>query len=167
MLPAVSVSSSALGRTRLKVDSSMRQSEFFDRVVGDLKRFPGVASIEANRLTGSILLHHTVPLDVLKEYAQRRNQLFVVESPADESQAKRAREARRRARRRPGDEIRLSREARSVLGTLGFFGFCGLGVYQLMRGQTLPAGFNLFLKGFSFLNMETGGKPETEVATVD
>jgi hypothetical protein len=79
MLPQAAISHSAYGRTRFKVPSKRREGAFFAEVAKRLQQLDGVRQVEVNAATGSVLVHHQLPLAELAEQT-RRELLFDIDS---------------------------------------------------------------------------------------
>jgi hypothetical protein len=77
MRPKAAISHSAYGRTRFRVESKRREDAFFARIAERLRRLDGVNQVEVNAATGSVLVHHQLPLEELARRA-RQDSLFEV-----------------------------------------------------------------------------------------
>jgi Heavy metal associated domain 2 len=81
MLPEAAISHSAHGRTRFRLVSKRRQDPFFAQVAERLRRMDGVRQVEVNPTTGSVLVHHELPLEELVQRAHRETLFAVDNSP--------------------------------------------------------------------------------------
>lgn len=117
-LPAARVAHDACGRVRLRVDAKRGDSEFFDRVASDLREASGVASVEANPFTGSLLVCHAGGASAVAEIA-RRKKLFAV-APAQTKDS------------RTGG-VSGSVDGRAITA----LALVGLAAYQVSRGNLL------------------------------
>jgi hypothetical protein len=83
MLPEAAISHSAYGRTRFKLESKRREGAFFARIAERLQQLDGVRHVEVNAATGSVLVHHQLPLAELTKRARRESLFRVEEAPAE------------------------------------------------------------------------------------
>ena len=82
MLPVAVVAHSAQGRTRFKIPARRRDAQYFATVEQRLPNAPDVERVQANPITGSVLVHHRGPAEALYTYAEK-NELFRVNTLAD------------------------------------------------------------------------------------
>jgi hypothetical protein len=109
------------GRTRLRVPARRGDSAYFARVAHALALAPEVLSVRVNPSTGSILLHHSSPLQKLAEDAAEGRLFRLTAAPA----------ARFRSARRIEPRLRIA--PLSLLSA----GFAGLAVIQFARARVV------------------------------
>jgi hypothetical protein len=135
MLPKAAISHSAYGRTRFRVASKRRENAFFARIAERLRRLDGVRQVEVNAATGSVLVHHQLPLDELTRQA-RQDSLFHVDNAPTERLSD---GARRQFAMLDGGISRLT-EGRLDLEDLALLLLIIVGLRQLAAGQfAVPA----------------------------
>ncbi len=126
------------GRTRLRIPERRGDPAFFEEAARRLARVPGVHRVDANPLTGSVLVHHAGDLDSLLDeaFGSDAGELmqFVLGSPAL------ARLVRADIGAVDGT-IRRWSGGELDLGTVAAFGLIGLAGVQLMRGQQAAVSF--------------------------
>jgi uncharacterized protein YdcH (DUF465 family) len=83
MLPKSAISHSAYGRTRFRLASKRREDAFFARIAERLQQLDGVKRVEVNPATGSVLVHHQLPLAELTRQAQQQSLFRVDDAPAE------------------------------------------------------------------------------------
>jgi Heavy metal associated domain 2 len=75
MLAAAAIAHAAYGRTRFKIPARRRDEEYFSTVERELRSAPGVAGVEVNPITASVLVHHRGPVEAVCAFAEKK-QLF-------------------------------------------------------------------------------------------
>jgi hypothetical protein len=83
MLPEAAISHSAYGRTRFKLGSRRQEAAFFARIAERLQQLDGVRQVEVNAATGSVLVHHQLPLAELTKRAREQSLFQVDEAPTE------------------------------------------------------------------------------------
>ena len=150
MLPAAVVAHSARGRTRFKISARRRDAQYFVTVEQQLPKAPEVERVQANPITGSVLVHHRGPAEALYTYAER-NDLFRVSAQAD----------------RASDLLRqrgksLDRQLRDFTGeyldarALTFIMLVSIGMAQAIRGQFAGPALTIFWYAATLLNGSDG-----------
>jgi Heavy metal associated domain 2 len=135
MLPKAAISHSAYGRTRFRVASKRREDAFFAAIAERLRRVDGVGQVEVNAATGSVLVHHRLPLEELARRA-RQDSLFQVDNEPIERLSD---GARRQFGMLNGGISRLT-EGRLDLEDLALLLLVIVGLRQLAAGQfAVPA----------------------------
>lgn len=120
------------GRVRLKVDGRRGDRDWFDAVALELALVETIRSVEANPLTGSLLIHHEGPLERLVDELAGRGLVRVEpleprEVPLPHRLAERAAVVDAGLRRATAGELDLRGAA--LLGLLA------LAIVQAARGQ--------------------------------
>lgn len=151
-LPVAIIKHVSPGRLRLNIPSQKRNADFFQqRLSQSLSNLAGVERIEANPLTGSVLLLHRLDIESLARFARDQG-LFDLQSQKREvtsfHQA-----AIRAFNTLEGGAKELTGGAIN-LGALASIALIVAGVYQIMKGNisAIPwytafwYGLNLFLK---------------------
>ena len=148
MLPEADISHSAYGRTRFRVDSKRREGAFFARIAERLQQLDGVGQVEVNSATGSILVHHQLPLDQLVRLA-RKESLFRV----DGSPPRRLAEDLRHRFASLNDEISRLTESRLDLEDLALLLLILVGFRQLLAGQFAAPALTAFFYAATLLEI--------------
>jgi hypothetical protein len=112
MLPEAHVTHHVAGRTRLRVPSRRRNAEYFTRVREELAKRSGFERIETTPVSGSILLHHDLTLEVIEQYGVETELFRITAAPVAES-------------------------GNVDVKAVGAAGLFGLGLVQVMRGYAL------------------------------
>jgi Heavy metal associated domain 2 len=143
MPPKATISHQTSSRLRLRIPTKRRDAAYFSALQGELDHCPGVLKIEANPLTGSVLVHHRSAVQALIDYAEER-QLFSAGTEEDPKS--------------PPSPIsnRLSRQFAKVnqglcdltrgelgLGDVALLSLIGFGLFQIFRKKILPDGVTL------------------------
>jgi hypothetical protein len=159
------------GRTRFRILEKRGDSAYFANVTEQLGQCPGVSSVIASEVTGSVLVLHEAPEpDVLVAYA-RTFELFNL--PAATVPAVHA--------GRPPAElithslghldqwIRAETGSCTDLRSLVLTGLIGAAVWQTLRGQLLPAAATLIWYALSVATNDRGqpAGQETDTARAD
>jgi hypothetical protein len=119
VLPQAELVHTMPGRSRLRIPERRGDAVFFASVATGLSTLQGVRKVEVSPLTGSVLIHHDVPLDGIVKAAEQLG-LFMLAAPGT-APALAAMQAQ------PAD-------MRMLLAA----GFGALALLQLGRGVVLP-----------------------------
>lgn len=141
MTPASFITHQMPGRTRIRIPAMCRNEAYFQNVQKALQECKGVAGVETNPLTASVLVYHFSSLDEIKEFAEGRN-LFLIEAKPAPSKAL------------PSERIsaRLKSLDQRIMAITGgrldgkeaaFSGLLLAAAYQVFKGRVLPAGATL------------------------
>jgi hypothetical protein len=134
MLPIAYVAHNVEDRTRLRIPSRKGDAAFFAGVERALAACEGVAYVETNPMTGSVLLRHTAPIADLTSYALE-HQLFTLQPytlPANtvlNTVSDRLDQAER--------TLQQMTHGAFDLNELLFVGLLGAVAVQVLRGKTL------------------------------
>lgn len=126
------------GRTRLRVLEKRRDEAFFADTIRNLTHCPGVASVETNTLTGSVLIHHDVPWDVLASQIEQRAGL-VIEMPREASLAHHVAQGLETA----NQDLNKVSGGKLDWNTLLFLGLTGLAIQQAIEGNIMAPAVSL------------------------
>lgn len=129
MLPVAVVAHSARGRTRFKIPARRRDAQYFATVEQRLPNAPDVERVQANPITGSVLVHHRGPAEALYTYAEK-NELFRVNTLAD-----RASHLLRQRGRSLDQQLREFTSGYLDVRSLTFITLVSIGLVQTLRGQ--------------------------------
>jgi hypothetical protein len=152
MLPEAAISHSAHGRTRFRLVSKRRQNSFFADLAERLRRMDGVRQVEVNPTTGSVLVHHELPLEELIRQA-RRETLFGV----DDTPPQCLRDELRERFGSLNEGISRLTEGRLDLADLSLSLLIVVGLQQLWAGQiAAPALTAFWYAGALLTNLENG-----------
>lgn len=144
MLPAAALVHQVPGRVRVRVEECRRDAAYFARVAEQLRQCPSVLDVTATPATGSILiLHEGTDLDVIVGYA-RALDLFELAPPAGRAAEDPLPDQIIRERLHHVDRwIRRESDDHADLRSLALIGLLAGAVWQVVRGQVLPAGATL------------------------
>jgi hypothetical protein len=120
------------GRLRLRVRSKRGDAAYFGRVRDHLSQCPGVRQLQVNPVTGSVVVHHSLPLEGLLGFG-KANGLFEIEETPVGGPPPLARVSDAFA----GLSQRLERATAGGLdlATLAFAALTGAALVQLARGN--------------------------------
>ncbi len=136
MIPDAYVSHQSLGRVRIKVPAKRGDETYFTHLRDSFEGCAGIAAVDVNPVTGSILFAHTTDFRTIRAYAEENN-LFTMKmnaiSPLFNSKIK--------ARFNTFDNRikTLTRREIDIPG-IAFLTLMGLGISQITAGkaQALP-----------------------------
>jgi hypothetical protein len=130
------------GRTRIQIPACRSDVPYFERVMRELGAIEAVEGVDANPLTGSVLIHHGEDVNPIIEKALEL-QLFELGTP-DSGQSGPVLSARVRAHLTEADRrIREATHGRLDFNGLAMVALVGAGTFQMLRGEVLPAGASL------------------------
>jgi len=118
-LPQAELVHTIPGRSRIRIPGRRGDSVFFASVATGLSTFQGVQKVEVNPLTGSIVIHHDVPIEGIAKAAEDLRLFALAATSGTQSLA--AMQA-------------LPLDMRVVAA----LGFGALALLQIGRGQVLP-----------------------------
>lgn len=122
---------------RLRVPSKKRAPAYFNRLEEKLSEIPGVAEVETNHVTGSVLIKHTTDVDSIRQFAAHHG-LFNLLEAATAAVALAVRIDDRMDS--VDDEVtRGHMDFRSVI----LIALAGGAVYKVFRREVMPPAFNL------------------------
>lgn len=156
MLPDAFITHATQGRVRIKIPSKKSDAAYFASLKeksAALSELPGIQRIEANPLTGSILVLHTLDLEAIDlglvaQYGEF-NQLFrlreslPVQRPASGRREQSLRENNGQAGSRTGSEIDPK--------VLAILGFVGVAIIQLKRGHIMMPAITALWYAYSLM----------------
>ncbi len=145
------------GRTRLKVPDRRGEPRYFTRLSECLSHCAGVARLQVNPRTGSLLLEHTVPLAQIAAFAQT-HQLFTLAPP--DSLQQEITQSTQAGLRWLNRQFAQASEGLLNVRVVLILGLAGLIFIQVARGQILMPATNLlwFLVQLLDLNWPRDGK---------
>lgn len=142
MLPNAFITHATQGRVRIKIPDRKGDSTYFaslkEKLAG-LSELPGIQRVEANPMTGSILVLHTLDLqatdlEMVAQYSEFNNLFCLRLSPPQQASA-------------PGRPVQALQETNRKVGTLtgseidgeilAILGLLGIAVVQLKRGNIM------------------------------
>ena len=146
MLPDAFITHLTRDRVRIKIPSKKGDAAYFASLkekLAALSELPGIQRIEANPLTGSILVLHTLDLETLDlglvaQYSEF-NQLFRLQQPP----AKQTPAPGNKAGGRAAGEIDLK--------VLAILGFVGVAIIQLKRGHIMMPAITALWYAYSLM----------------
>jgi hypothetical protein len=133
------------GRTRFRIPEKRVDSGYFANVARQLAQCPGVLSVTASQVTGSVLvLHEAAEPDVLVAYARTFDLFDVPDSTPDAPGATRPpAEILGHGLAQLDQWIRTQTGRRTDLRSVALTALVGAALWQTLRGQLLPAGATL------------------------
>lgn len=141
MLAQAHVVHAAGNRTRIRIPARRGDHDYFKRAVAALDACPGMSSVEANALTGSLLFRHDAPLGEIADFARARD-LFALSQqiPAMASLTHRLLDLAKAFDRglQEATHGRLNGMEAASLALLA------LGFYKLLKSDVLPPASTLF-----------------------
>lgn len=146
-------------RTRVRIPAHRGDEGYFKRTAAALKSCPGVQNVEANALTGSLLIEHDAPLEDIGDFAKVR-ELFALSQqiPAVATLTHRlldlAREFDRGLQAATQGRVNGMEAAALVLLVLG--------LYKLLKTDVLPPASTLFW--YAAAALAVARKPTTPAA---
>jgi Heavy metal associated domain 2 len=143
MRPPAYVVHRLASRSRLRVPDLSGDHERCGVVVEALSHCPEVVAVRANPVTGSIVLEHDdEALDRIAAYA-RDLDLFDLEPPPPVAPAKAPAVVMEHALARVDAWVRAETGSRTTLGSVAVMALLAGAVWQVTRGQVLPAATTL------------------------
>jgi hypothetical protein len=118
-LPQAELVHACPGRSRLRITSRRGDPVFFASVATGLSTFQGVRKVEVNPLTGSVLIHHDVPLEGIAKAAEEVR-LFALAATST------------------GPSLAVMQALPLDMRMMAALGFGALALLQVGRGQVLP-----------------------------
>lgn len=150
----------APGRMRLRIPERKRQAAFFERLKSQLAAPNGIVSVEANPLTGSVTIAHSLDVEQIARHAREAG-LFEIDTrgrePVAVALAQGSESLDRRLRRASGGSLDLF--------SVAFLGLAGVGVWQLVRGNVSAPAVTLFWYAASLILMARSAAAERELAS--
>jgi hypothetical protein len=159
--PAIRIVHRTLSRTRLRTRGMRGNSAYFWQLRDALEEMQGVRNVQVNPLTESILIEHDVPVDPLLRAAEQRGYLQLDVGPVDE-ESYLVRIGRALS---DGDQrMKQATSGRVDLDTLAFLGMLAGGIFQVARGNGLPAGVTMLRYAVEFVTSAAAGEVARKVA---
>ncbi|MEW5744567.1 MAG: HMA2 domain-containing protein [Nitrospirota bacterium] len=143
MVPRATISHASRGRLRIKVPSRKGDTAYFSALKEHFSSYLGIAEIEANPLTGSVLFVHALDARRIGEHGAQGN-LFRLETLQEKTAVPLSgrvvslfNKADSEVRKLTGNEIDTP--------AIAFLALLGLGIYQISRGNfAAPAWYTAF-----------------------
>lgn len=141
-LPDAFLSHKTSSRVRLKILSKKGDITYFTLLRDELSKYSFIEKIEANPLTGSVLLIYKGDLDLLLKTAESNNIFRLKEFKTNST------ELHQRVSstfRDINNQIKRVTGGGLDLGSIAFLSLLGAGIYQISRGNfTTPAWYTAF-----------------------
>jgi hypothetical protein len=164
MIPEAIVCHSTPGRFRIKVPSRKGNAAYFSNLKDHFTRFAGVKEVEANAVTGSVVLLHAADIKTISVFAEEQSLFRLIKletaTPAlSRNVVKAFRDFDKGVKRFTGNEL-------DVPG-VAFLTLLGFGIYEIGRGNfAAPAWYtafwyslNIFLKSVPHATHEEDKQP--------
>ncbi len=135
------------GRTRVQIPARRSDVAYFERVIRELPTIEDVEGVDANPVTGSVLIHHGEDFVSIIQKALDK-QLFDVTALEN---ARPGPVLTSRLAEKLSETDHLIHEAthgRFDLNSVVMVGLVGAGTFQILRGAVLPAGATLLWYAF-------------------
>jgi len=149
------------GRTRVKIPTRKGNTVYFNYMVDKLSKFDFIEKIEANPLTGSLLVFHTGDFKKIAQKAEE-NQIFKLKSLKDESKdifqiaSVAVEKINKRIKSFTGGELDIEK--------IIFICLLIAGIYQIGRGNFIaPAWYTAFWYALHIFLMSKSRKGINEV----
>lgn len=163
-LPEARICHVSAGRVRVRITSMKRDADYFSRLTEYLSPLPGVERVEANPLTGSVLVLHSMDLksvDDLKavaDYSQVTG-LFkiVVEERSSGPLAKNLADTFAAL----NAQLKASTGGKIDMATLAVLGLIGVGIVQISQGAVAVPAITALWYASSIL-MDQSGKDKQQ-----
>lgn len=142
MLPDAYITHATQGRVRIRIPDRKGDSTYFaslkEKLAG-LSELPGIQRVEANPMTGSILVLHTldlqaVDLGLVAQYSEFNNLFRLKVSPPGQTSAS---VIRKQSPREVNGEVGGRASSDIDFGMLAILGFVGVAIIQLTRGHIM------------------------------
>jgi hypothetical protein len=162
MIPEAYISHSTADRVRLRIPSKKRDELFFASLMDGLRQNDKILSIEANPLTGSLLIEHQLSLVELTAFATEKG-LFVVNEPSEKSLTSETALHKNISQGYASldRKVRQATGGTADIGDLTFMALVVSGIYQISRGNFMaPAWYTAFWYGLGIFFKGKGEKGE-------
>ncbi len=135
------------GRARLRLPAAKGDAGFFERLERDLRRCHAVTNVRVNPATGSVLLHHRGDLQGVMTQARDQGVFELVEVEPRPDPLELLREYLLAA----NDAMKRRTKNTADLRSFAFGALLGGSIYQLFRGDFLPAGGTMLMQAIDVL----------------
>jgi hypothetical protein len=141
MTPVATLEHQISGRTRFRVPEKRGDGGYFAHVSEQLGQCPGVTAVTTSVVTGSVLVvHEAADADVLIAYARTFDLFELPEQPSVSITTGRApADIVNNGLRQIDDWVRAETGQGTDLRSLALTGLIAAAVWQMLRGQLLPA----------------------------
>lgn len=153
MLPTAELIHHTPTRMRVRVPSQRGQPEYFDRLVAALARLPALERIEANPVTGSVLLMPPIDVGLLARHASETGMFTLATGAAAGSDAVPLAQALAREFGKFNEQVRSVSGGGLDLASVGFLAFVTAALVQLQRGHVLGPASTLLWSAVSLLRI--------------
>lgn len=143
--PSAIVQHSIPGRVRIRISDRRGDSEYFERAERVMSAGPGVATVAANPLTGSLLIEFEGSLERVLEHASSKG-IFSLTSSARPSDGPFTRLDNELERF--DQKVRRASHGRWGTSGLAFYGAIAASAVQFGKGNVLPPAVSLLLYSF-------------------
>lgn len=159
MLPAAELVHHSATRLRVRIPAQRGQPAYFDRLVSELARLPGLERIEANPVTATVLI---VPAPDPAQLARRAAEagLFALAGAASTPGAPLAQTVAR-SFAEFNDQLRRTTGGVLDLPSVGLLAFVSAALLQLQRGQVLGPASTLLWSAVGLLRMSHRPPPDS------
>jgi len=162
MIPEARIVHRIAGRMRVRVPSRRGDPAYFASAEETLRSLDGVERVEADPLTGGILiLHHADPQGIA-DYAAQKGLFLAKEEEAKKSSGTVVHDVLGAPFGALSKRIKGFTGSAADLSGLAVLALLGVGVYQIARGNFgAPAWYTAFWYALGIFNKSDGGKEKT------
>jgi hypothetical protein len=162
MIPEAYISHSTAERVRLKIPSKKRDDLYFGSLMDAFRANEKILSIEANPLTGSILIEHQLDLHDLTAFAKEKGLFIVKESEEKALSGETAlHKTISQGYSSLDRKVRKATGGATDIGDLAFMALVASGVYEISKGNFIaPAWYTALWYGLGIFFKGKGDKGE-------
>ncbi len=162
MVPEASIVHRISGRMRVRVPSRRGDTAYFAAVEESLRSLHGVESVQADPLTGGILILHGIDRGAIVDYAAQKALFLAREEEAGKAGGTVLHDVLGAPFGSLSRRIRAFTGSAADLSGLAVVALLSVGVYQIARGNFgAPAWYTAFWYALGIFNKSDGGKERT------
>lgn len=141
-VPSCEIVHAMPGRARLRIEARRGDKAFLASVANGLAAIPGIFEVEVFPLTGSLLIRHGPPLDLVIAAAEKAHLFAIAKAVA-------------LAPPPPREWPKLPVDPRTAVAA----GLGAIALWQMTEGRFLPPALTLVWYAARLLGLETAGRP--------
>jgi hypothetical protein len=160
MIPEAHISHATVNRVRLKIPSKKHDDLYFGSLLDVLRTNEKIVSIEANPLTGSILIEHQWDLGGLTDFAAQKGLFSVIEPGEKVLTGETAMHKSLSQGYASLDRtVRKATGGATDIGDIAFMALVVSGIYEISKGNFIaPAWYTAFWYGLGIFFKGKGDK---------